>query len=75
MDAATIAMTHEGESDGIPPTERDAEVRGTTDCHIADGEAQEHRVRFDQRRSLGRLGLTDTQAVSRRRRRPAGRST
>jgi hypothetical protein len=47
VDAVTITMTREGEFDGISLTEEDVEVRERTDCHVANGEVQGYRVRFD----------------------------
>lgn len=59
-----ITMTHEGEFDGIPPTEREVELREMSKFHIADGKVQEHRVYFDQQEIFEQLGLTDENEIS-----------
>jgi steroid delta-isomerase-like uncharacterized protein len=56
---ATLTMTHEGEFDGIPPTEREVEVSEMAKYHVADDKVREYRVCFDQQAVFEQLGLTD----------------
>lgn len=59
MYEAEIAMTHEGEFDGIPPTGRTVEMREMSKCRVEDGVVREHRVYFDQQEVFEQLGLAD----------------
>lgn len=54
-------MTHDGEFDGIPPTNRTVEVMGMGKVRVADGRVQEHHVYFDQQAILEQLGVAETQ--------------
>ena len=56
---ATLTMTHEGEFDGILPTEREVEVSEMAKYHVADDKVREYRVCFDQQAVFEQLGLTD----------------
>lgn len=55
----TATATHEGEFDGIPPTNREIELQGMSKTSIRDGEIVEDRVYHDFHDFLDQLGLTD----------------
>lgn len=55
----TVTGTHEGEFNGIPPTEREIEISGMAKVLIADGKVQEDRLYFNQQDVFEQLGLTE----------------
>jgi steroid delta-isomerase-like uncharacterized protein len=57
----TMAGTHEGESNGVPPTGREFENTGMAKILVADGEVREDRLYFDRSEALEQLGLTEAQ--------------
>lgn len=59
MYEATLTMTHEGEFEGIPPTGREVEIREMATIEVADGRVEAHRVYYDNRETLGQLGLVE----------------
>ena len=59
MYEAEIAMTHEGEFDGVPPTGQEIESREMSKYRIEDGKIQEHRVYFDLQEMFEQLGIAD----------------
>lgn len=56
----TVAGTHEGEFDGIPPTGETFEVRDRAQFIVNDGKLQEVGSFFDQQDVLSQLDLHDT---------------
>jgi steroid delta-isomerase-like uncharacterized protein len=52
-------MTHTGEFNGIPPTNREAEVSALAKLRIEDGKVVEHREFHDRMALLEQLGITD----------------
>lgn len=59
MAELTFTMTHEGEYEGIPPTGREVELRGTSKWHVADGKIQELRDCANIQELLDQLGVTE----------------
>lgn len=56
---ATYTMTHEGEFNGISPTEREVEIRAMAKFLIEDGKIQEHREYHDRQELLEQLGIAE----------------
>lgn len=56
---ATYTMTHEGEFNGIPPTEREVELQAMAKFRIEDGKVKEHREYHDRQAFLEQLGVTE----------------
>lgn len=54
----TMSGTHESEYLGVPPTDREMEVRGMSKILIGDDKVQEDRIYFDTRAMFEQLGLT-----------------
>lgn len=52
-------MTHEEEYEGIPPTGREVELRGTSKWHVADGKIQELRDCANMQELFDQLGVTE----------------
>lgn len=52
-----FTMTHEGEYEGIPPTGREVELRGTSKWHVADGEIEELRDCANMQELMAQLGV------------------
>jgi steroid delta-isomerase-like uncharacterized protein len=61
MAEGIYTMTHEGEFNGIPPTEREVEIRAMTKFRIEDGKIQEHWDYHDRQEMLEQLGVTGEQ--------------
>jgi steroid delta-isomerase-like uncharacterized protein len=59
MKEYTMAGTHEGEFDGVPPTGRTVESRGMAKIRVVDGAVTEDRLYFDRSAVLAQLGLAD----------------
>jgi steroid delta-isomerase-like uncharacterized protein len=59
MTESTISGTHEGEFDGIPPTNETVELRDMAKFVVEDGKLQEERTFFDQHDFLAQLGLLE----------------
>ena len=55
----TYTMTHEGEFNGIPPTEREVEIRAMAKFRIEDGKVKEHREYHDRHALLEQLGVIE----------------
>lgn len=55
----TVTGTHEGEFEGIPPTEREMELEGMDRILIEDGKVREHRIYYDTRELAEQLGVAD----------------
>lgn len=56
---AVYTMTHEGEFNGISPTEREVEIRAMAKFLIEDGKIQEHREYHDRQELLEQLGIAE----------------
>lgn len=54
-----VSGTHEGELNGIPPTNREVEQKGMEKLVISDNQVQESHIYFDQQEMLSQLGLTE----------------
>jgi len=54
----TVTATHEGEYNGIPPTERTIEISGMAKILITNGRVQEDRLYYDFHEVIEQLGLT-----------------
>lgn len=54
-----FTMTHEGEYEGIPPTGREVELRGTSKWRVADGQLQELRDCANMLEFREQLGVTE----------------
>jgi steroid delta-isomerase-like uncharacterized protein len=52
-------MTHDGEFDGIPPTNTTVEFTGMGKVRLTDGKVQEHHVYFDRQAVQEQLGRAD----------------
>lgn len=52
-------MTHTGEFEGIPPTERELEIPAMAKFHIEDGKVTEHREYHDRHALLEQLGVAE----------------
>lgn len=59
MAEATYTMTHEGEFDGLQPTEREVELRSMAKFVVEDGKITEHREYHDRQKILEQLGVTE----------------
>lgn len=59
LDEAEYTMTHEGELNGIPPTNREVEIRGMSKHLVEDGQLEEHWVYIDRQELFDQLGLTE----------------
>lgn len=55
----TVTGTHEGEFNGISPTENKLEHSGMSKTLIADNKIQEDRIYYNFQEVLKQLGLTD----------------
>lgn len=55
----TATGTHEGEFNGIPPTERELELEGMDKFLLEDGKLQEHRIYYDLQGMLEQLGVAE----------------
>lgn len=55
----TATGTHEGEFNGIPPTEREADITGMSKVLISDGKVTEERGYYDYNKLFEQLGLTE----------------
>ena len=55
----TVAATHKGEFNDIPPTDQEIALRGMSKTMIADGKVREDRVYHDFHEFLGQLGLVN----------------
>jgi steroid delta-isomerase-like uncharacterized protein len=55
----TATGTHEGEFNGIAPTEREIGIAGMDNIQVAGGRVQEHWVYYDLRELFEQLGLTE----------------
>ena len=53
----TWTGTHEGEFDGLPPSNREVEIRGMMKLVVEDGQIQEERSYYDLQDHLAQLGL------------------
>ncbi|WP_049922892.1 ester cyclase [Halopiger djelfimassiliensis] len=56
---STLAGTHEGEFDGIPPTNETFEIRDMARFVVEDDKIQEERVVFDRHDFFDQLGLLE----------------
>lgn len=54
----TITGTHDGEFQGLPPTDRQVEIRGVEKMRVADGKIQEIHVYYDTQEIPNQLGMT-----------------
>lgn len=63
MAEIAFSMTHTGEFNGIPPTDREVEFRGVGKFRVENGKVEELRNYFDSRTLLEQLGATDTETV------------
>lgn len=52
-------MTHQGEFEGIQPTERTVELPATAKFRVEGGKIQEHREFHDRQALLEQLGVTE----------------
>ncbi|MEF8915296.1 ester cyclase [Natronomonas sp.] len=59
MAESTLSGTHDGEFDGIPPTQETFDVQDMAKFVVEDGLLKEERTYFDQQDFLGQLGLLD----------------
>lgn len=59
MAEGTFTGTHDGEFNGIPPTEREVAVRFMDTIRIGDDGITEHRTYYDQREMAEQLGQTE----------------
>lgn len=57
MSESTLSGTHDGEFDGIPPTQQEFEVPEMARFIVKDGKIQEERTYYDQHDLLDQLGL------------------
>lgn len=55
----TVTATHEGEYNGIPPTERTIDISGMGKILIANGKVQEDHLYYDFHELIEQLGLTE----------------
>jgi steroid delta-isomerase-like uncharacterized protein len=55
----TATATHEGEFDGIPPTDREVDFEGMSYMTVRDGRVVEDRVYHDFHAFLRQLGLVE----------------
>lgn len=55
----TVTGTHDGEFNGIPPTDREIEMQTMGKLEIADGKIQEERGYYDPQNLMTQLGVTD----------------
>jgi predicted ester cyclase len=55
----TVTCTHEGEYEGVPPTEREVELEVTNKILIEDDVIDEPRIYYNYQSMLEQLGLTD----------------
>jgi steroid delta-isomerase-like uncharacterized protein len=53
----TVTATHEGEYNGMPPTNREIEISGMAKIRTEDGKVQEDRLYYDLRALFEQLGL------------------
>lgn len=56
---STLSGTHDGEFDGIPPTQNTFEIRDMAKFVVEDGTLQSERLYFDQYALFEQLGLLD----------------
>lgn len=56
---STYTMTHEGEFNGVPPTNRKVELRAMAKLLVKDGKIQEHREYHDRQEILEQLGVAE----------------
>lgn len=59
MAEVMFTMTHDGEYEGIPPTNREVELRGMSKWRVADGKLQELRDCANMQRLLEQLGVPE----------------
>lgn len=59
MSESTLSGTHDGEFDGIPPTQQEFEIPEMARFIVEDGQIQDERTYYDQHELLGQLGLLD----------------
>lgn len=59
MAELAFTMTHEGEYEDIPPTNREVELRGTSQWYVADGKIQELQDCANMQDLLDQLGVTE----------------
>lgn len=59
MTESTLSGTHDGEFDGIPPTQREFELRDMAKFVVEDGELKSEHIYFDQYDLFRQLGLID----------------
>ena len=57
MAESKFSMTHEGEFDGIPPTEREVEIQSMAKCKVSDSELQELREYVNVQEIYEQLGV------------------
>lgn len=51
--------THDGEFNGVPPTERSVEITGMARTKVSDSKIQEDRIYWDRQEMFEQLGLTE----------------
>lgn len=59
MTESVLSGTHDGEYDGIPPTQETFDLPDMAKFVIEDGKLQEERLYFDRQDFLGQLGLLE----------------
>ncbi|WP_372910663.1 ester cyclase [Salinigranum sp.] len=55
----TVTATHEGEYNGIPPTNREMEISGMAKIRTENGKVVEDRLYYDLQEVFDQLGLTE----------------
>jgi steroid delta-isomerase-like uncharacterized protein len=55
----TVTATHEGEYNGIPPTDRTIEISGMAKILVAKGKVQEDHLYYDFHDLIEQLGLIE----------------
>lgn len=58
MAEVRITGTHEGEFNGIPPTDRSVDIRGIGKFLIIDGTVEECHIYYDSQEMANQLGVT-----------------
>lgn len=59
MGEFTLTGTHDGEFQGIPPTDREVEIKTMSKFEISDGKVQEQWGYLDPQSLMAQLGVTD----------------
>lgn len=59
MTESVLVGTHDGEYEGIPPTNEEIELRDMAKFVVEDGKIQEERLYFDRQELFDQLGLLD----------------